>query len=78
MKQRCLNPKHPRYARYGGRGIKVSKRWLSFTNFFIDMGPRPTGRTLDRIDVHGNYSRRNCRWATAKQQAGNKAKKVKV
>jgi hypothetical protein len=73
MKQRCLNKNHRRYRDWGGRGIKICDRWLnSFENFFKDMGERPKGMTLDRIDNNGNYEPSNCKWATSEQQASNK------
>ena len=72
MLERCTKPKHKDYALYGGRGIVVCERWSLFENFLADMGERPPGMTLDRVDVNGNYEPGNCRWATAKQQALNR------
>ena len=73
MKARCLNPNSPDYAQWGGRGIRVCDRWLnSYPNFLADMGPRPSGLLLDRIDNEGNYEPGNCRWADAVTQANNR------
>lgn len=72
MKRRCNNPNHPQYHRYGGRGIVYDSTWEKFENFLKDMGPRPTGYTLDRIDNNGNYCKENCKGSSAKEQQLNR------
>lgn len=79
MRSRCYNKNNQSYGHYGGRGITVCPRWLrSFKHFMKDMGPRPVGTSIDRIDVNGNYEPRNCRWATAQVQARNKRGRVSL
>lgn len=71
MVQRCTNPKRRYYHRYGGRGITVAPEWLNFPSFLADMGERPQGCSLDRIDNDAGYHPGNCRWATQKEQLRN-------
>jgi hypothetical protein len=79
MRQRCENPSNTKFALYGGRGIRVCERWLSFENFLADMGPRPSlEHSLDRIDPERGYEPGNVRWATFKEQGANLRKTILV
>jgi len=74
MKSRCHNPSAPNYYKYGGRGITVCEQWRnSFAAFLSDMGTRPAGTTIDRIDGSIGYVPGNCRWATASEQNSNRS-----
>lgn len=71
MLYRCQDPGSNQYANYQARGITVCERWQTFANFLEDMGERPDGKTLDRIDNDKGYSKENCRWATLQEQGRN-------
>lgn len=78
MKQRCNNKNHPDYKNYGGRGIKVVDRWSMFANFLEDMGDKPSGLELDRINNEGDYCKENCHWVSDLENQRNKRDVVRV
>lgn len=79
MRQRCSNPKNTGYRYYGGKGIKVSKRWLKFENFYKDMKHGYADNlSLDRINGNGNYCKGNCRWSDIKTQLNNRCNCIKI
>ncbi len=79
MIRRCYDFKEIGYYNYGGRGIKVCKRWLtSFINFYSDMGEKPKNKSLDRINNNGNYTPKNCKWSTKKEQQNNRRNNISL
>ena len=79
MKDRCTNPKHKNFKTYGGNGVSVCDRWLTFSNFVEDMGEKPSKKhSLDRIDSSGNYEPSNCRWADPVTQGQNTSRVKKI
>ena len=76
MLSRCYREKDPGYSNYGGRGISVCEEWHTFANFLKDMGERPKGTSIDRINPDGNYEPGNCRWITQKEQTNNTRRNV--
>ncbi len=77
MRTRCLNKNYPYYKNWGGRGIKICKRWDNFSLFFKDMGERPESYTLERVNNNGNYCPSNCKWASRSEQAKNTRQRKK-
>lgn len=78
MLERCTNKNNSHYNMYGGRGITVCVEWRSFEVFYADMGKRPKGHSIDRIDINGNYEPGNCKWSSAKEQQRNTNRNVRI
>jgi hypothetical protein len=76
MKKRCTNKNYQHYNEYGGRGISYDANWDGFLEFLADMGNRPDGTSLDRVDVNGNYNKENCRWVSQTEQCRNKRNSI--
>lgn len=72
MKDRCFNKNNSQYKNYGDRGISVCAEWMDFKNFFADMGEKPNGMSIERLDNNAGYSKKNCKWASAKEQSRNR------
>lgn len=75
---RCYNPRHHKFAIYGAAGVKVCERWHTYKNFLTDMGARPFGKTIDRLDSRGDYCQSNCEWADAIQQNFNRSSTIAI
>jgi hypothetical protein len=78
MRARCNNPNNTEFHNYGGRGITICKQWDDFAVFFADMGARPEGLSIERINVNGNYEPTNCKWADIGEQANNKQSSIRI
>lgn len=80
MIDRCRNENNPQYKDYGGRGIKVCESWYDFRNFYSDMGERPEGKSLDRLNNNADYNKENCEWSVIRKQTNNRrnVKKHKI
>lgn len=78
MRQRCDNPKSTKFENYGGRGIFYDPKWSSFSSFLADMGERPEGCSLDRVDTNGPYTKENCKWSTVSEQNRNTRTNKKI
>ena len=78
MKARCSNPNNTHFKYYGGKGIKVCERWMTFDNFFADMGESPTNATIERLNSNGDYEPCNCVWATRAEQLRNTSRTVNI